>query len=86
MAKKGSGKVSKNLEDAVDKLVKEVTLDAEIDDPDEPGKKKRKYTLMNVLQVVDRKLKLEALKQKIDDSGYGAGFGGKGGTDNGDDD
>lgn len=86
MAKKSSGKVSKNLEDAIDKLVREVTLDAQVDDPDDPTKKKPKYSLMNVLQVVDRKLKLEALKQKIDDSGYGAGFGGKGGIDNGDDD
>lgn len=69
MAKNSSAKVDPALKKAIDKLVKEVTLDKKNEDG------KPKYTLTDVMKVIDRKLKLAAIEAKVDDSGYGSGFG-----------
>jgi hypothetical protein len=70
MARKGStgSKVDSLLEKAIDDLVKKVALGKK----DEEGKP---YTLTDVMKVIDRKLKLEAIKMKADDAGYGSAFG-----------
>jgi len=70
MARKGSGgsKVDPKLEKAIDDLVVKVKLGKK----DEEGKP---YSLTDVMKVIDRKLKLEAIKMKADDAGYGAAFG-----------
>lgn len=75
-AVKKSGKIDAALEKAVDKLLKEVTLD-QMDEYELDGERKRRprYSLNDVLKVIDRKTKLEAIKQKADDAGYGTGFG-----------
>ena len=69
MARKGSGgsKVDPKLEKAIDDLVVKVKLGKK----DEEGKP---YSLTDVMKVIDRKLKLEAIKMKADDAGYGAAF------------
>ena len=64
-----SAKVDPKLKKAIDSLLKEVTLDR----MDKDGK--HKYSLTDVMKVVDRKLKLAAIEAKVDDAGYGSGFG-----------
>ena len=61
-------KIDPKLEEAINKMLKAVQLGKS----DAEGKK---YTLTDVCKVVDRKLKLEAIKAKLDDSDMGAGFG-----------
>ena len=56
-----SSKVSPALEKAIDKLMKEVMNSAEA-------------SLTDKMKVIDRALKLEALKAKLTDSGFGSGF------------
>ena len=57
-----AGKVPKYLKDAVEKMVK-----AALDDP--------KSSLTDRCKAIDRGLKLAAIEAKLDDPGYGAGFG-----------
>jgi hypothetical protein len=76
--------VDPTLTKAIDALVKEVTLDAKEDvlgDDGEPKKgpngrylKRQKYSLTDVVKVIDRKIKLEQLRLDVKDDGYGAGF------------
>ena len=68
-AQSGGAKIDPELDKAISRLLKEVTLTAKGDDG------KPKYTLTDVLKVVDRKLKFEAIKVKVDDAGYGSAFG-----------
>ncbi len=63
-----SGKVNKYLDKMITNLLKEVNS-AKNDDG------KAAYSLTEKMKVVDRALKLEAIKMKADDSGYGSGFG-----------
>ena len=86
MAANAGGKVDPKLVKFVDDLVKEVTLKAKepmLDSEGEPkldskGNKrtKQKYSLTDVIKVLDRKIKVESLRLNIEDHGYGAGFGG----------
>lgn len=62
-------KIDPALDAAITKLLKQVTLEKK----DENGK--QMYSLTDVLKVVDRKLKFEAIKVKVDDAGYGSAFG-----------
>ena len=55
-------KVDPSLKRAVSKLLKE-TMDAP------------KATLSDKCKAIDRALKLAAIEAKMDDSGYGSGFG-----------
>ena len=59
-AAKKSG-ISPDLEGAIKKLLKEVMSDKEA-------------TLTDKVKVLDRALKLEALKQKVSDEQWGKGF------------
>ncbi len=65
-----SAKVSAALEKTIAGLLKEVNEKAE----DDKGKMVFKHSLTDRCKVIDRALKLEAIKMKQDDSGYGAGF------------
>jgi hypothetical protein len=53
--------IDPKLETAIGKLLKEVMASAEA-------------TITDKMKVIDRALKLEAIKQKMQDDGYGAGF------------
>lgn len=79
MARKGGGKIDASLESAVNKLLKEVTVDKTMPSGqiDENGKAIMvpRYTLTDVMKVIAAKTKLEAIKLKADDAGYGSGFG-----------
>lgn len=68
MAKVSRSKIDPALETAINKMLKSV----QIGKSDPEGKK---YTLTDVCKVVDRKLKLEAIKAKLDDGDMGTGFG-----------
>ena len=68
---KSAAKVSSHLERAIKDLLKEVSETTE----DDKGKKVFKHSLTDRCKVIDRALKLEAIKMKADDSGYGTGFG-----------
>lgn len=57
-----AGKVPKYLKDAVEALVKDTLKDT-------------KASLTDRCKAVDRGLKLAAIEAKMDDAGYGAGFG-----------
>jgi len=59
-AKKGSS-VNIDLEKSISKLLKEVMTSTEA-------------TLTDKMKVIDRAIKLEALKQKVQDDSYGRGF------------
>lgn len=61
------GKVNKHLDKMITDLLKEVNSGK-----NEDGKPK--YTLTDKCKVLDRAIKIEALRLKIDDSGYGSGF------------
>lgn len=61
-------KVDARLEKAIDDLLAKVKLGK----MDEEGKP---YSLTDVMKVIDRKLKLEAIKMKADDAGYASAFG-----------
>lgn len=63
----GKGKVNSKLEKMITDLLKEVNSGKNDDGT-------AKYSLTDKMKVVDRALKLEALKLKVDDSGYGSGF------------
>lgn len=67
-ALKKSDKIDPKLVAAIDKLLTQVTLDKKGDDG------KLLYTLTDVMKIIDRKLKLEAIRAKFDDAGYGSGF------------
>lgn len=65
-----TGKVNKNLEKTINDLLKEVN-EKEVG---EGGKKGFKYSLTDRCKVIDRALKLEAIRMKADDSGYASAF------------
>lgn len=70
--KKDSGsKVNPKLTKAINEMLEEVMA---------PGEEKKKVSLTDRCKVIDRALKLEGIRLKIDDAGYGTGFA------NGDDD
>ena len=60
--------VDEKLTTAIDGLLKEVTLKKK----DKSGE--QTYSLTDVIKVIDRKLKLEALRLDVKDDGYGSGF------------
>lgn len=68
---KGSknSKVDPQLQQAIKGLLKEVMAGDS------------KATLTDKCKVVDRALKLEAIKAKLDDPGFGTGFSNDGGAD-----
>lgn len=68
MAGKGKGKVNKQLEKIINDLLKEVNGDKK------DTENKPLFSLTDKMKVIDRALKLEALKLSVDDSGYGSGF------------
>lgn len=57
-----AGKVPKYLKDAVEKMVKAALED-------------EKSSLTDRCKAIDRGLKLAAIEAKLDDPGYGGGFG-----------
>lgn len=59
--------IDKKLVKAVDDLVEKVKLGA----TDEDGKK---YTLTDVMKVLDRKIELEKIRTKFNDTGEGTYF------------
>jgi hypothetical protein len=61
MASKKKSGVDPELEKAISKLLKQVMTDSTA-------------TLNDKTKVIDRALKLEAVKQKFDDSSFGLGF------------
>lgn len=63
-----TGKVNPKLEKMINDLLKEVNGDKKGDDG------KPIYSLTDKMKVVDRALKLEAIKMKADDSGYASAF------------
>lgn len=65
-----SAKINKALEKVINDLLKEVNEKEE----DDKGKKFFKHSLTDRCKVIDRAIKLEALKMSQDDSGYGSGF------------
>ena len=70
MAKRtANSRIDPALEIYINKMLKAVTLDVK----DDNGK--QKYSLTDVCRVADRKLKLEAIKAKLDDTDMGSGFG-----------
>lgn len=85
MAANAGGKVDPRLIKFVDDLVKEVTLkkvEPMLDSDGEPKKDskgkprtRQKYSLTDVIKVLDRKIKVESLRLNIEDHGYGEGFG-----------
>ncbi len=76
MSRKSQGKVSKALEDALSAEVREVTRKYEAPDATPAAKKIGDFVYDTVerMRVYDRALKLEGLKLKVDDSGFGANF------------
>ncbi len=65
-----SNQVSKRLTKTIDDLLKEVGEKA----PDDSGKMVFKHSLTDRCKVLDRALKLEAIKLKQVDGDYGSGF------------
>ena len=61
MSKKRDKGINPELEKAINKLMAEVMVDTTA-------------TIVDKMRVIDRALKLEALKMKDDDSAWGAGF------------
>jgi len=61
MTKKKEKGLNPELEKAINKLMDEVMVDPTA-------------TIVDKMRVIDRALKLEALKMKDDDSAWGAGF------------
>ena len=61
MTKKKEKGLNPELEKAINKLMAEVMID-------------QTATIVDKMRVIDRALKLEALKMKDDDSAWGAGF------------
>ena len=61
MSKKKEKGINPELEKAINKLMQEVMSD-------------QTATIVDKMRVIDRALKLEALKMKDDDSSWGAGF------------
>jgi len=61
MTKKKEKGLNPELEKAINKLMAEVMIDSTA-------------TIVDKMRVIDRALKLEALKMKDDDSAWGAGF------------
>ena len=61
MSKKKDKGINPELEKAINKLMAEVMLDTTA-------------TIVDKMRVIDRALKLEALKMNDDDSAWGAGF------------
>ena len=61
MSKKKEKGINPELEKAINKLMQEVMVDPTA-------------TIVDKMRVIDRALKLEALKMKDDDSAWGAGF------------
>lgn len=68
MAKGGAG-VDPALVKGLNALVKEVTLTKK----DDNGK--QKYSLTDVMKVMNARIKLAAIEAKFEDTGYGSGFG-----------
>jgi hypothetical protein len=68
MALDNKSGVDNKITEVIDTLLKEVTLKKK----DAEGKKM--YSLTDVIKVVDRKLKLEALRLHVRDDGFGSGF------------
>lgn len=60
MSKKQKG-INPALEEAISKMLKEVMLDSTA-------------SITDKTKVIDRALKLESIKQKISDEGWGSGF------------
>lgn len=58
-------KINKKLEKAIQGLLTEVMSKTNAE----------KYSLTDRMKVIDRALKLEAIRLKADDSGYGGAFG-----------
>ena len=61
MTKKKAAGVDKALDKAISDLLKSVMADS-------------KATITDKMKVIDRALKLEAIKQKMKDDDYGTGF------------
>lgn len=59
---KTAGKVPKYLKDAVEKMIKDAL-------------ENEKSSLTDRCKAIDRGLKLAAIEAKLDDPGYGGGFG-----------
>lgn len=68
MAKQSAGRVDPALKKAMNDLVKEVTLKKK----DEEG---QKYSLSDVMKVMNARIKLAAIEAKMVDGEYGTGFG-----------
>lgn len=69
MAQSKSGQVNAKLEKAIGDMLKEV-----MDDKKKDAKGNPLYTLTDRCKVIDRALKLEAIKAKTVDGDYGSGF------------
>lgn len=80
MSRGKSGAVSKELEAALADEVKEVSRKYGKRDAIPEGKKEGEYVYGTVerMRVYDRALKLESLKLKVDDAGFGVNFGKEG--------
>lgn len=77
MSKKSSTKVSQVLIDAMDAELKEVTRKWKRTDTIPEGKKEGEFVYSTVerMRVIDRSLKLEALRVKEDAPAFGSAFG-----------
>lgn len=77
MVTRKSGAVSQALEDALADELKEVTRKWGKKDAIPEGKKEGEFVYGTVerMRVIDRALKLESLKMKVDDAGFGSNFG-----------
>lgn len=69
MSRKSSSgsKVNPKLTKAINEMLEEVMAS---------GEDKKRVSLTDRCKVIDRALKLESIRLKIDDAGYGTGFSG----------
>lgn len=76
MSRVSKGKVSRELEAALKEELREVTRKYGKDDVIPEGKKLGEFVYGTVerMRVIDRALKLEGLKLKVDDEGFGSEF------------
>ncbi len=79
--KKPSGKINVELENAIADELKAIRRKAKEDVINAEGlvtlkKGEYIYPLKERMEVIDRALKIEQLKLKVDDSAYGSNFGG----------
>lgn len=77
MSRAKTGRVSKELEAALKEELREVTRRYKGDEAIPEGKKEGEFVYGTVerMRVIDRALKLEGLKLKVDDEGFGSEFG-----------